>query len=115
MLKSESGATMDTALEETPSGWVARYLIVSEDLGQVKPQRAVFRSKADAVAWLTAEATVHGFVYETAGVVVRPEKLQEELSQHTDEEIEKRLAAAVWVDDKRAAVLRCLEDKKLDP
>ena len=63
MLKSESGATMDTDLEETPSGWVARYL-VSEDLGGVKPQRAVFRSKADAVAWLTAEATVHGFVYE---------------------------------------------------
>ena len=31
-----------------------------------------------------------------------PEKLQEELSQLTDEEIEKRLAAAVWVDDKRA-------------
>ena len=43
-----------------------------------------------------------------------PEKLQEELSQLTDEEIEKRLAAAVWVDDKRAAVLRYLEDKKLD-
>ena len=64
MLKSESGATMETDLEETPSGWVARYLIVSEDLGRVKPQRAVFRSKADAIAWLTAEATVHGFVYE---------------------------------------------------
>lgn len=42
-----------------------------------------------------------------------PEKLQEELDQLTDEEIEKRLAAAVWVDDKRAAVLRYLEDKKL--
>ena len=41
-----------------------------------------------------------------------PEKLQEELAQLTDEEIEKRLAAAVWVDDKRAAVLRYLEDKK---
>ena len=41
-----------------------------------------------------------------------PEKLQEELSQLTDEEIETRLAAAVWVDDKRAAVLRYLEDKK---
>ena len=46
--------------------------------------------------------------------MVMPEKLQEELSQLTDEEIEKRLAAAVWVDDKRAAVLRYLEDKKLD-
>ena len=32
MLKSESGATMETELEETPSGWVARYLIVSRDL-----------------------------------------------------------------------------------
>ena len=49
-----------------------------------------------------------------AGVVVMPEKLQEELAQLTDEEIEKRLAAAVWVDDKRAAVLRYLEDKKQD-
>ena len=64
MLKSEAGATMETNLEEIPSGWVARYLIVSEDLGRVKPQRAVFLSKADAVAWLTAEATAHGFVYE---------------------------------------------------
>ena len=64
MLKSEAGATMETNLEEIPSGWVARYLIVSEDLGRVKPQRAVFPSKADAVAWLTAEATAHGFVYE---------------------------------------------------
>ena len=64
VLKSEAGATMETNLEEIPSGWVARYLIVSEDLGRVKPQRAVFPSKADAVAWLTAEATAHGFVYE---------------------------------------------------
>ena len=31
-------------------------------------------------------------------------KLEDELDQLTDEEIEKRLAAAVWVDDKRAAV-----------
>ena len=42
-----------------------------------------------------------------------PEKLQEELDQLTDQEIEARLAAAVWVDDKRAAVLRYLEEKKL--
>ena len=42
-----------------------------------------------------------------------PEKLQEELDQLTDVEIETRLAAAVWVDDKRAAVLRYLEEKKL--
>jgi len=41
------------------------------------------------------------------------EKLEEELDQLTDEEIEARLAAAVWVDDKRAAVLRYLEEKKL--
>ena len=46
--------------------------------------------------------------------MVMPEKLQGELSQLTDEEIEKRLAAAVWVDDKRAAVLCYLEDKKLN-
>ena len=44
-----------------------------------------------------------GYAREVAGGVV----------QLTDEEIEKRLAAAVWVDDKRAAVLRYLEDKKL--
>jgi hypothetical protein len=31
------------------------------------------------------------------------EKLVEELDQLTDEEIEARLAAAVWVDEKRAA------------
>ena len=40
-------------------------------------------------------------------------KLEDELDQLTDEEIEDRLAAAVWVDDKRAAVLRYLEEKKL--
>jgi len=33
-------------------------------------------------------------------------KLEKELDQLTDEEIEARFAAAVWVDDKRAAVLR---------
>jgi hypothetical protein len=42
-----------------------------------------------------------------------PEKLQEELDQLSDEEIEARLAAAVWVDEKRAAVLRYIEEKKL--
>ena len=41
------------------------------------------------------------------------EKLEEELDQLSDQEIEARLAAAVWVDDKRAAVLRYLEEKKL--
>jgi len=64
MLKADNGATMETGLEETPAGWVARYLIVSKDLGQLKPQRQLFSSKADAVAWLTAEATAHGFVFE---------------------------------------------------
>ena len=39
-------------------------------------------------------------------------KLAEELDQLTDDEIEKRRAAAIWVDDKRAAVLRYLEEKK---
>jgi hypothetical protein len=45
-----------------------------------------------------------------------PEKadlFKEELDQLSDQEIEARLAAAVWVDDKRAAVLRYLEEKKL--
>jgi hypothetical protein len=64
MLTAKNGATMETDLEETPSGWVARYLIVSAELGKFKPQRQVFPSKADAVAWLSAEATAHGFVYE---------------------------------------------------
>jgi hypothetical protein len=36
---------------------------------------------------------------------------KEELDQLSDQEIEARLAAAVWVDDKRAAVLRYLEEK----
>ena len=40
------------------------------------------------------------------------EKLEEELDQLSDQEIEARLAAAIWVDDKRAAVLRYLEEKK---
>ena len=31
----------------------------------------------------------------------------------TDQEIEARIAAALWVDDKHAIVLRYLEDKKL--
>jgi hypothetical protein len=43
----------------------------------------------------------------------RPDLFKEELDQLSDQEIEARLAAAVWVDDKRAAVLRYLEDKKL--
>ena len=42
-------------------------------------------------------------------------KLEDELDQLSDEEIEKRLAAAIWVDDKRAAVLRYLEEKKARP
>jgi hypothetical protein len=33
MLKAENGATMETDLEETPRGWVARYLIVSRTSG----------------------------------------------------------------------------------
>ena len=42
------------------------------------------------------------------------EKLEEELSQLSDEEMEASLAAAVWVDEKRGAVLRYLEEKKLE-
>jgi hypothetical protein len=63
MLKADNGATMETDLVETPTGWVARYLIVSRDLGQLKPQRKLFPSKAHAVAWLAAGATAHGFLY----------------------------------------------------
>jgi hypothetical protein len=43
----------------------------------------------------------------------KPDLFREELNQLSDQEIEARLAAAVWVDDKRAAVLRYLEEKKL--
>jgi hypothetical protein len=43
----------------------------------------------------------------------KPDLFREELDQLSDQEIEARLAAAVWVDDKRAAVLRYLEEKKL--
>jgi hypothetical protein len=43
----------------------------------------------------------------------KPDLFKEELDQLSDQEIETRLAAAVWVDDKRAAVLRYLEEKKL--
>lgn len=45
-----------------------------------------------------------------------PEKrdpLNEELDQLSEKEIEARIAAAIWVDEKRAAVLRYLEEKKL--
>jgi hypothetical protein len=65
MLTADNGATFDSDLEETPSGWLARYLIVSKDMERLKPQRRLFPTKADAVAWLEAEATAHGFVYET--------------------------------------------------
>jgi hypothetical protein len=64
MLRAENGATMETDLEETRTGWVARYLIVRKDLEGVKPKRQVFPTKADAVAWLAAEASAHGFTYE---------------------------------------------------
>ena len=39
VLTAKNGATMETDLEETPTGWVARYLIVRKDLGGMKPQR----------------------------------------------------------------------------
>jgi hypothetical protein len=45
MLKAENGATMETDLEETPRGWVARYLIVSKDLGQLKPSGRSLRPR----------------------------------------------------------------------
>jgi len=37
----------------------------------------------------------------------------EELDQLSNKEIEARLATAVWVDEKRAAVLRYLDEKKV--
>jgi hypothetical protein len=43
----------------------------------------------------------------------KPDLFKKELDQLSDQEIEARLAAAVWVDVKRAAVLRYLEEKKL--
>ena len=43
-------------------GWLAT--LSCRHLGQLKPQRKLFPSKADAVAWLAAEATAHGFFYE---------------------------------------------------
>ena len=43
----------------------------------------------------------------------KPDLFKEELDQLSDQEIEARLAAAVWVDDKRAAVLRYLEEQSL--
>ena len=52
-------------------------------------------------------AGIGGEVHEA----VMQNKLEDELDQLSDEEIEKRLAAAIWVDDKRAAVLRYLEEK----
>ena len=51
---------------------VARYLTVSKDLEKAKPQRQLFASKADAVAWLSAEATAYGFVYEPPRYFGRP-------------------------------------------
>lgn len=42
----------------------------------------------------------------------KPSRLTEELEQLSEAEIEARLAAAVWVDDKKTAVLRYLEDKR---
>ena len=40
VLTSKTGATMETDLEETTAGWVARYLIVSKGFGRMGPHRA---------------------------------------------------------------------------
>ena len=64
MLTSKTGATMETDLEETTAGWVARYLIVSKGFGRMGPIEQRFRKKPDAVAWLMEEATADGFVDE---------------------------------------------------
>jgi hypothetical protein len=64
MLNAEDGATFETDLKETEAGWQASYRVVSANLDQVEPGLSVFPSKADAVSWLAAQATAHGFVYE---------------------------------------------------
>jgi hypothetical protein len=44
-------------LKETEAGWQASYRVISANVDQVEPGLRVFPSKADAVAWLAAEAT----------------------------------------------------------
>jgi hypothetical protein len=61
MSKAEDGATFETDLKETGSGWEASYRVISANLEPVKPRLKVFRAKADAVARLSAEATAKGF------------------------------------------------------
>jgi hypothetical protein len=62
MVKAEDGATFETELKEALDGWEVSFKITSKD--RVISEEKVFPSKADAAAWLTAEATAHGFVYE---------------------------------------------------
>jgi hypothetical protein len=62
MVKAEDRATFETELNEALDGWEASFRITSKD--RVISEGKVFPSKADAAAWLTAEATAHGFVYD---------------------------------------------------
>jgi hypothetical protein len=62
MVTAEDGATFKTELKEALDGWEASFRITSNE--RVISEVKVLPSKADAVTWLTAEATAHGFVYE---------------------------------------------------
>jgi hypothetical protein len=62
-MKPEDSAAFETELKETLDGWEATFRVISKD--NVTSEMKVFPNKADAVAWLTAEATARGFVYET--------------------------------------------------
>jgi hypothetical protein len=63
-MKAEDGAIFKTDLKEVTGGWQASYRFISKNLDTVEATNRWFSSRADAVAWLTAEATAHGFVYE---------------------------------------------------
>jgi hypothetical protein len=119
MLTAKNGATMETDLEETPNGWVARYLIVSAELGKFKPTAAGVPDQGRCRSLALGGGDRPRLRLRDGGLEIRrgglamAGKLEEELDQLSDQEIEARLAAAVWVDDKRAGVLRYLEEKKL--
>ena len=59
--EADNGATMETDLVETPTGWVARYLIVQAPRAAKAAAEAVFRAWRTHVAGSLLEATAHGF------------------------------------------------------
>ena len=68
-------------------------------------RHTILRTNLSAAAWAWPPKVIE--------MPEKPDLFKEELDQLSDQEIEARPAAAVWVDDKRAAVLRYLEEKKL--